>query len=66
MEQAPHSWGTILCIIPLHISYKYPYLPLVHSLGQEDMKSTLNTMNSAPLLSAYLGDHSQENTSYGA
>ena len=24
---SPHNWGTILCIIPLHIPYKYPISP---------------------------------------
>ena len=24
---SPHTWGTILCIIPLHIPYKYPISP---------------------------------------
>ena len=43
MEQAPiATWGAILRTIPLHILYKYPYLPVVHSVWQGDTYGSLD------------------------
>jgi len=33
----PHTWGTILCTIPLHIPYKSPHISLLQTVRDREI-----------------------------